>query len=65
MPDSLSPWSGNAMADAPDLVTIQDAEAPFVLTLDLGSSSARATLFDAKARPVQGMLGRKALFTEI
>jgi gluconokinase len=35
------------------IVTLADAEAPLVLTLDVGSSSLRASFFDRYARPVE------------
>jgi len=35
------------------------AESPLVLTLDVGTSSARAMLFDRNARPVQGLEARR------
>jgi gluconokinase len=34
-------------------------EAPFVLAVDVGSSSVRATLFDARAQPVAGAAARE------
>ncbi len=36
------------------------AEAPFILTLDIGTSSVRALLFDRRARSVEGVEGRVA-----
>ncbi len=36
-------------------VTAEDARRPFVLTVDVGTSSIRAMLFDARARDIQGM----------
>jgi gluconokinase len=36
------------------------ADAPLVLTLDIGTSSARAMLFDADARPVESIESRRA-----
>jgi len=46
------------MSELPDSVSIHEAARPFVLALDLGSSSARASLYDAEARPIQGAAGR-------
>jgi gluconokinase len=40
-------------------VTIADAQAPFILTLDIGSSSTRAMLFDARARSIDGLEARE------
>jgi gluconokinase len=36
-------------------IDLAHAEAPFILTLDLGSSSSRAMLFDARARSIDGL----------
>ena len=36
-------------------------EAPFVLVVDVGSSSVRAALFDARARPIEGTISRAPL----
>ncbi len=36
-------------------VAFENAQAPFVLTFDVGTSSARALLYDAQARPIDGM----------
>ncbi len=36
-------------------VSLRSAEAPFVLTFDVGTSSVRALLYDARARPIDGM----------
>lgn len=36
-------------------VSLDDAHAPFVLTFDVGTSSVRALLYDAQARPIDGM----------
>lgn len=38
----------------------RDYQPPFVLAIDVGSSSVRATLFDAGARPVEGVTSREA-----
>ena len=40
-------------------VALHAAERPLVLTLDIGTSSVRALLFDRLARPVQGVGGRR------
>lgn len=42
------------------LVAPQDAEPPFVLALDLGTSSVRAMLFDRQGRTVEGAEARQA-----
>ena len=36
-------------------VSLDDAQTPFVLTFDVGTSSVRALLYDAQARPIDGM----------
>ncbi len=36
-------------------VSLDDAQSPFVLTFDVGTSSVRALLYDARARPIDGM----------
>ncbi len=41
-------------------VALTDAIAPFILTLDTGSSSARAMIFDARARSIDGFEAREA-----
>ncbi|RIK33603.1 MAG: hypothetical protein DCC52_02845 [Chloroflexi bacterium] len=41
-------------------ISLADAQPPFVLVLDLGTSSLRALLFDARARAVQGFAARRA-----
>ncbi len=41
------------------IVTEREAEAPFVLALDVGTSSVRTLLFDRLARPVEGIEGRE------
>jgi gluconokinase len=40
-------------------VTPKDAEAPFILTLDAGTSSARALLYDARGRAVEGLVAQE------
>src|SRR5438105_10989554 len=40
-------------------VTLQDAEAPLVLTIDAGTSSARALLFDRLGRGVEGVVAQE------
>lgn len=40
-------------------ISLADAQPPFVLVLDLGTSSLRALLFDARARAVQGFSVRR------
>ncbi|MCA1722729.1 MAG: carbohydrate kinase, partial [Thermomicrobia bacterium] len=42
-------------------VSLDDAQAPFVLTFDVGTSSVRALLYDAQARPIAGMTAQIAL----
>src|SRR5688572_19749388 len=45
------PWAGSRpMADS--------VEAPLILTIDIGTSSTRAMLFDRQARPVPGVLAQ-------
>jgi gluconokinase len=41
-------------------VSIARAEAPFVLTYDVGTSSVRAVLYDARAEPIAGMVAQIA-----
>lgn len=41
-------------------VSLADAQTPFVLTFDVGTSSARALLYDAQARPIDGMTAQIA-----
>src|SRR5437764_14704248 len=41
-------------------VSVTDAEAPFVLTVDVGTSSARALLYDARAEPIADMVAQIA-----
>ncbi len=41
-------------------IALADAQPPFILVLDLGTSSLRALLFDARARAVQGFSARRA-----
>ncbi len=41
------------------VVTEREAEAPFVLAVDVGTSSVRAMLYDRLARPVVGVEGRR------
>ncbi len=41
-------------------VSLDDARTPFVLTFDVGTSSARALLYDARARPIDGMAAQIA-----
>ncbi|MGI8688037.1 MAG: gluconokinase [Thermomicrobiales bacterium] len=41
-------------------VALDDAQTPFVLTFDVGTSSVRALLYDAQARPVDGMTAQIA-----
>ncbi|MDQ2784144.1 MAG: gluconokinase [Chloroflexota bacterium] len=36
-------------------VALDDAQTPFVLTFDVGTSSVRALIYDAQARPIDGM----------
>lgn len=38
----------------------REAEAPFILTLDVGTSSVRTLLFDRRGRSVEGIEGRRA-----
>jgi gluconokinase len=40
-------------------ITRKDAEAPFILTLDVGTSSARALLYDARGRAVEGLAAQE------
>jgi gluconokinase len=39
-------------------IPMAQAETPFVLTFDVGTSSARALLYDARARSIEGMLAQ-------
>ncbi|MDQ6831936.1 MAG: hypothetical protein M3008_00930, partial [Chloroflexota bacterium] len=41
-------------------VSRDDARTPFVLTFDVGTSSARALIYDAEARPIDGMTAQIA-----
>ena len=41
-------------------VAVENAQTPFVLTFDVGTSSARALLYDAQARPIDGMAAQIA-----
>ena len=41
-------------------VALADAQTPFVLTFDVGTSSARAVLYDAQARPIDDMTAQIA-----
>jgi gluconokinase len=47
-------------SDSLPTVAAERAETPFVLALDLGSSSLRAIVYDAQAREVDGTEGRRA-----
>ena len=40
-------------------VTTAKAEAPLILTIDAGTSSARALLFDARGRAVEGVAAQE------
>jgi gluconokinase len=40
-------------------VTAEDVEAPLILTIDVGTSSARALLFDARGRAVEGVAAQE------
>ncbi len=41
-------------------VAVENAQTPFVLTFDVGTSSVRALVYDARARPVDGMAAQIA-----
>ncbi|MCX7016305.1 MAG: FGGY-family carbohydrate kinase [Candidatus Sumerlaeota bacterium] len=51
------------MKPARDTVSLRQAARPFALALDLGSSSVRAMLYDARARLIQIEIGRVPVFT--
>ncbi len=52
--------AGEAAAEASGEVAAGDAARPFVLALDVGTSSVRACVFDARAREVVGTAARAA-----
>jgi len=47
------------MDDTAPVVAVARAEAPLILTIDIGSSSVRATLYDGCARPVAGLAAQE------
>jgi gluconokinase len=48
----------NAVADLQQNGTILNANSPFVFALDIGTSSVRAQIYDARARPVENFFAR-------